>query len=392
MHILLHNFRINAFAGSVCNNCIAGICCFWSKSHCSISANILNVLSFTKYKFVLQHLASSLQQKMDQKAKPIGALGKLENIAVQLGLVQQTLTPAISKPHIVVFAADHGIAATGLVNPYPQEVTAQMVLNFVQGGAAINVLCRQHHIDLTVVDAGVATPFNKDLPIEHQKIRSGTFNYLNGPAMEKGEATVAMERGKAIVNKIFTHGCNTIGMGEMGIGNSSSAALLMHYYTQLSLESCIGNGTGATQEKLTRKFETLQQAATHHQLLLRAYSAPQLLETIGGYEIAMMAGAYVQAYQNNMVIVVDGFISTAALLCAHHLCPEILTHCVFAHCSHEQGHKAILQHLKAEPLLQLDMRLGEGTGAALAIPLLRSAAALLHEMASFESAGVSNKL
>ena len=339
-----------------------------------------------------QQLSSALQQKIDQKTKPIGSLGKLEDVAVQMGLVQQTLSPVVSKPHILVFAADHGIAATGLVNPYPQEVTAQMVHNFVQGNAAINVLCRLHKIDLTVVDAGVVSPFEDTLPIEHVKLRSGTFNYLIRRAMEVGEASLAMERGKALVNKIFSLGCNTIGIGEMGIGNSSSAALIMHYYTRLPLQNCIGNGTGVSNEKFAQKCETLQKVADHHQLLQRPLSAQQLLETIGGYEIAMMAGAYLKAYKNNMVIVVDGFISTAALLCAYHLCPEILTHCIFSHCSHEQGHRAMLQFLKAEPLLQLDMRLGEGTGAAMAIPLLNSAATLMNEMASFESAGVSNKL
>lgn len=337
----------------------------------------------------MSSLATTLQHLLDHKTKPIGALGRLEQLALQLGLIQQSTQPVIRQPHIVVFAADHGIAATGLVNPYPQAVTAQMVLNFVNGGAAINVLCRLHQLGLSVVDAGVAFQFEPTLPIIHAKIAAGTADYRQQSAMATGQVQQAITWGRAVVQQLTAAGTNCLGFGEMGIGNSSSAALLMHHYTGLPLEQCVGKGTGTNPEQYQQKLQTLQQVAHFHQLGSSPLPATALLEKIGGYEIAMMTGAYLQAADDGCCIVVDGFIATAALLCALQLQPAVRQHCVFAHCSHEQGHGAMLQWLQASPLLQLDMRLGEGTGAAMAIPVLRSACAILAEMASFESAGVS---
>ncbi|MFM2363793.1 MAG: nicotinate-nucleotide--dimethylbenzimidazole phosphoribosyltransferase [Bacteroidota bacterium] len=343
------------------------------------------------------HLQQQLQQKINNKTKPHGALGQLETMALQVGLIQQTLTPQIKKPTIVVFAADHGIAADGKVNPYPQAVTAQMVLNFVQGGAAINVFCKQNNIELVVADAGVNVVFDNNTPITHAKVAMGTADYSKQPAMTLAQTAQAIEKGAAIVEAIFNSGCNCIGFGEMGIGNTSSAALIMHYYTQLPLAQCVGRGTGANDVQLANKLHVLEQAVTLHQLINNSYSAETVLSKIGGFEIAMMAGAFVKAWQLNMIIVVDGFITTAALLNAKQLLQQqqadanILTHCIFAHCSGEQGHEKMLQHLQATPLLKLGLRLGEGTGAALAMPLLQAATAFLNEMASFESAGVSNK-
>lgn len=315
----------------------------------------------------------------------------LETIALQAGLIQNTLSPKIINPHIVVFAADHGVAATGLVNPYPQAVTAQMVLNFLNGGAAINVFCKQNHIALAVADAGVNVVFDKTLPIINAKIKMGTGNYVYENAMSLEEVNRAIEKGKNIVTAIAETGCNTIGFGEMGIGNTSSAALIMHHLMQLPLADCVGRGTGANDKQLQQKKETLEAVSNFHHLQKEAISVYELLSRIGGFEIAMMAGAYLQAAQQKMLIVVDGFIATAALLIAKAISEEILPFCIFAHASDEQGHQKMLQHLNAKPLLQLGMRLGEGTGAALAIPLIRSAVIFLNEMASFEAAGVSNK-
>lgn len=342
-------------------------------------------------------LQQQLLQKINNKTKPPGALGQLETMALQVGLIQQTLSPEIKKPTIVVFAADHGIAAEGKVNPYPQAVTAQMVLNFVHGGAAINVFCKQNNIELVVADAGVNFVFDSSTPITHAKIAMGTADYSITAAMSLAAASQAIERGASIVEDIFNNGSNCIGFGEMGIGNTSSAALIMHYYTQLPLAQCVGRGTGANDVQLTNKLHVLEQAAGLHQLTNNNYTAETVLSKIGGFEIAMMVGAFVKAWQLNMVIVVDGFIATAALFIAKHLLQQqqadanILSHCIFAHCSGEQGHEKMLQHLQATPLLQLGLRLGEGTGAALAMPLLQAATAFLNEMASFESAGVSNK-
>ncbi|RFM26615.1 nicotinate-nucleotide--dimethylbenzimidazole phosphoribosyltransferase [Deminuibacter soli] len=337
----------------------------------------------------MQTLQQQLQHKIDHTTKPLGSLGQLESIALQIGTIQQTLQPAITQPHIVVFAGDHGIALTGLVNPYPQAVTAQMVLNYLNGGAAINVFCKLNQVALKVVDAGVNADFDN---IQHPdfiqaKINKGTANYLQQPAMTAAELQQALEKGKAIVAGIAATGCNCIGFGEMGISNTSSAALLMHAFTQLPLEACTGRGTGASDAQLQQKLATLQQAYTIHQNNLQ--TPQQVLQAFGGFEIAMMTGAYLEAAAQKMVIVVDGFIATTALLAALQMQPEVQQYCVFAHTSGEKGHAQLLQWLKATPLLQLGLRLGEGTGAALAVPLLRAAVAFVNEMASFESARVS---
>lgn len=335
-----------------------------------------------------------LQHKIDLKTKPVGALGRLEEIALQVGQIQNTLSPQINKPHIIVFAADHGIAATGLVNPYPQAVTAQMVLNFVNGGAAINVFCRQYNIELKVVDCGVNYEFEdiaNSRKFINARVNNGTQNYLDGNAMTEREALYSIEKGKEIVQGITSAGCNTIGFGEMGIGNTSSAALIMSSILQLPVEDCVGRGTGVNDEQLALKIETLKKVHQLHQLNLLNENPLGLLTKIGGYEIAMMAGAYLEAAKQQMIIVVDGFIATAALLLAYKINNAVLGKCIFAHTSGEQGHEKMLRYLKVKPLLHLGMRLGEGTGAALAIPIIQSAVNFLNEMANFESAGVSKK-
>ena len=335
----------------------------------------------------MQQLHEALIEKVNQKTKPIGSLGRLEELAIQIGLIQQTTSPTIKNAHIVVFAGDHGIAATGLVNPFPQEVTAQMVYNFVHGGAAINVFARLHEINLSVVDAGVATEFPADLPIIHASIAKGTKNYLTDFAMSEHQAKEAIEKGREIVKRIHSSGCNTIGFGEMGISNSSSAALIMSNLLQIPIEACVGSGTGANIEQ---KLNTLKKVCQFHQIEFKSYTSVELLQRIGGFEIAMMAGAFLEAYSKGMLILVDGFIATAAFLLAYKTNSQIVSNAVFAHCSHEKGHATMLDYLHVKPILQLDMRLGEGTGAALAIPIIKSACAMINEMASFESAGISS--
>lgn len=350
----------------------------------------------------MQTLHASLTEKINTKTKPPGALGMLETLALQAGLVQQSVSPVLLKPHIVVFAGDHGVSASGMVNAYPQAVTAQMVLNFINGGAAINVFCKQHNIELTVVDAGVNYDFETALPIIHAKIRKGTNDYTNGPAMSIDEVKHAIQKGKNIVSDIHNTGCNTIGFGEMGIGNTSAASLIMHHYTRLPLVECVGRGTGLSDEQLAQKIKTLETTAQYHHIEKFDKSPHELLASIGGFEIAMMAGAYISAYELGMLILTDGFIATAALYCAIALLnmqstgevtlnneSELLRNCIFTHASGEKGHHNMLQKIAAKPLLNLGLRLGEGTGAALAMPLLQSAVNFLNEMASFETAGVS---
>lgn len=340
-------------------------------------------------------LKQQLRKKIDSKTKPLGALGQLEEIALQVGWVQQTLSPAISHPHIIVFAGDHGIAQTELVNPYPQAVTAQMVLNFLSGGAAINVFCRQHHITLKIVDAGVNHQWSEKVQHEdfiQSKIALCTCNYIDEPAMSEDQALKAIEEGKKIVNQVSKRGCNTIGFGEMGISNTSSASLIMSVLLQLPVQDCVGRGTGSSDSQLEIKKYVLQKVAEKHSLNRYTNDPINLLSIVGGFEITMMVGAYLQAAENRMLIVVDGFIATAALLVAYKISEDVLNYCVFAHGSDEQGHQKMLDYLEVKPLLCLGLRLGEGTGAALAIPLIQSAVAFLNHMSSFESAGVSTKM
>ena len=332
-------------------------------------------------------LAAQLTHKIDYKTKPLGALGQLEALALQMGLVQQTLTPTLTNPQLVVFAADHGVANSG-VSAYPQAVTHQMVLNFLAGGAAINVFTKQHGIGLTVVDAGVNHDFGEATGMVHAKAGPGTANFLAGPAMTAQQLAHCLQTAHQLVGQLAGQGCNVIGFGEMGIGNTTSAAALMAGLLQVPATQCVGRGTGLDAAGVARKAAAVQQAIDQHGPFATATEA---LLAVGGFEIAMLCGAMLSAAQHGMLVLVDGFIATAAYLCAHNLQPNIQHYAVFCHQSHEQGHALLLQHLKARPLLQLDLRLGEGTGCALAYPLLQSAAAFMHEMASFEQAGVSNK-
>ncbi|GAO45141.1 nicotinate-nucleotide--dimethylbenzimidazole phosphoribosyltransferase [Flavihumibacter petaseus] len=325
---------------------------------------------------------------IDDKTKPVGSLGLLEDIALQIGKIQLSDAPEIRKPHIIVFAGDHGIAATGKVNPYPQEITALMVENFLRGGAAINVFCRQNNIGLTIADSGVnadLSAWNNHPQFIAAKTGWGTNNYEDGPAMSFQETEQAIAAGRAIIDNIASTGCNTIGFGEMGIGNSSSASLLMAAMLHLPLEKTVGRGTGASDEQLRVKLDTLKQVMKKHQGVVTLQSPLKTLQYFGGYEIAMMTGAYLAAAKKRMVIVVDGFIATAALLVAREIDPEVTDCCIYAHCSGEQGHHRMLHHLGARPLLNLGLRLGEGTGSALAMPLIESAVRFVKEMATLSS-------
>ncbi len=330
---------------------------------------------------------AELQHRIDRKTKPPGSLGRLEALALQVGRIQKTTSPQLQHPAMLVFAGDHGITAEG-VSPYPSEVTAQMVLNFLAGGAAINVFCRQHGIALKVVDAGVASELPEHPELVQAKVRPGTRNFLHEPALTSEETAEALERGAALVQELRNVGSNVIGFGEMGIGNTSAAAALMQRLTGIPIADCAGRGTGLDDAGLAKKCEVLGNALGHH----ADVSEPlEVLATFGGCEIAMMTGAMLEAAQSGMLLLVDGFIASSAFLVACRMHPEIKDYAVFAHQSDEQGHRRMLEFLQAEPVLNLGLRLGEGTGAALALPLVQSAVAFLNEMASFESAAVSDR-
>jgi nicotinate-nucleotide--dimethylbenzimidazole phosphoribosyltransferase len=329
-------------------------------------------------------LEAALRHAIDSKTKPLGALGRLESLALQLGLVFGERTPRLREPQLMVFAADHGIAARG-VSAYPSDVTWQMVHNFLGGGAAASVLARQHGLALTVVDVGVAHDFAPQPGLLQAKVASGSADMTQGPALTEQQCRVALQVGRSAV---ADRPGNAVLLGEMGIANSSAAALLTARLTGRPLAACVGRGTGLDDAGLQRKLAVLQQAADRH---ADAAEPLDLLARVGGLEIAALTGAALQAAAERRVIVVDGYICSAAVAVAAALSPAVLQRCVFAHASAEPGHRALLDHLGAEPLLELGLRLGEGSGAALAWPLLESATRLLAEMASFDSAQVSRK-
>ncbi len=331
-------------------------------------------------------LEAALRRKIDTKTKPLGALGRLEDLALQVGLVRGSLAPTLTRPHIVVFAGDHGAAKAG-ISAFPQDVTWQMVENFLAGGAAINVFARANGIGLTVVDAGVAHDFGSRSDLVDAKVAPGTANYLEGPAMTAAQRDAAMAKGADIVRDLAADGCEVIGFGEMGIGNTAAASLITHCLTGATLEDCVGRGTGLDDAGLARKRALLGQALDRY--AGDRQDARAVLAQFGGFEVAMMAGAMLAAAQARLVVLVDGCICGAAALVAARLQPAFLDYAVFCHASAEPGNRAQLASFGAKPLVDLGLRLGEGTGAALAWPLLRAACAFLVEMASFESAGVS---
>lgn len=329
-------------------------------------------------------LAQRLQHKIDQKTKPLGSLGRLEELALQLGLILGSETPELRAPQMLVCAGDHGLAARG-VSAFPSDVTWQMVENFLAGGACVSVLARQHGIALTVADCGVRHDFAPRPGLIDAKVAHGTADAFNGPAMTAAQCDEALANGVRIVQGLPG---NALLLGEMGIGNTSAASLLLARLGELDIGDCTGAGTGLDAAALAYKTEVLREVLLKHP---QARTPLEALAAFGGFEIATLVGAVLQAAAERRVIVVDGFIASAAVLVAARLAPAVLQRCVYAHRSGERGHALMLAQLQARPLLDLGLRLGEGSGAALAWPLLVSACAMLREMASFESAGVSEK-
>jgi nicotinate-nucleotide--dimethylbenzimidazole phosphoribosyltransferase len=336
-----------------------------------------------KYKIepISSGIREDLLKKIDGKTKPVGSLGVLERIALQVGMIQNTLSPELNNPHILVYAADHGIAREG-ISPYCQEVTWQMVLNFLQGGAAINVFCCQSKIQLLIVDAGV----NYDFPHNHpklvrNKIKKSTENFLHRPAMSVKHTQKSIDTSANIVRSLYEQGCNIIGFGEMGIGNTASASALMSVMSDIPIEECVGREAGLDTYGVREKQKKLLNAIAKHgkpDTVLKAIS------TYGGFEIAQMVGGILQAAELKMIVLIDGFISTVAFLLAKAIEPDVKDYCFFCHQSSEHTHRRLLSLLDAKPLLDLEMRLGEGTGAAVAYPIIQSAVNFLNQMASFE--------
>ncbi|WP_025761443.1 nicotinate-nucleotide--dimethylbenzimidazole phosphoribosyltransferase [Dyadobacter tibetensis] len=337
----------------------------------------------------MNSLAQQLQDKIDRKTKPLGSLGVLETVAFQIASVQNSLDPELKSPHILVFAGSHGLASSA-ISAYPTEVTPQMVLNFLNGGAAINVFCRQHGISLKIIDAGVDFDFGSRSNLIDAKIAMGTRNSLMEQAMSSWEYALGLKRGADLVSKVALQGSNVIGFGEMGIGNTSAAALIMSKLLNIPIEECVGRGTGLSSQQMNEKVSILRRVIGRHQAV--PATAPEVMQAFGGYEMLMICGGMLEAARQNMLILVDGFISSVSYLCALNIMPEVANNAIFCHQSDEKGHKRLLEYLQATPLLNMGMRLGEGTGCAIAYPLLQSAVAFMNEMASFESAGVSTQV
>lgn len=334
------------------------------------------------------YLREVLKERIDLKTKPIGALGMLEQLALQIGLIQNSVSPRLENPSIVVFAGDHGVTEEG-VSAYPQEVTYQMVINIIQGGAAISVFCKQNELNMYIVDAGVNYDFPENLSgLINSKIRKGTRNFSKVPAMAIEEVNEAIDKGAAIVTELNNKGCNIIGFGEMGIGNTSSASALLNVISGIPIELCVGKGTGLSCDSLDHKINIIKNAIALHD---KQDSTLNILATYGGLEIAQMVGAILQAAEHKMIVLIDGFIATAAFLVAHEFESAVLDYSIFCHQSEEPGHKKMLEFLNVKPILQLDMRLGEGSGVAIAYPIIKASVSFLNEMASFKNAGVSQK-
>ncbi|MBV9491375.1 MAG: nicotinate-nucleotide--dimethylbenzimidazole phosphoribosyltransferase [Verrucomicrobia bacterium] len=332
------------------------------------------------------------QRRLDLKTKPPGSLGKLETAAVQLACIQRSLTPRVTRKRICVFAASHGVTAAG-VSAYPAEVTRQMVLNFLEGGAAINVLARHGAIELHVIDAGVDAGWPEALvgraDFFIRKARHGTRNFLNEPAMTATEREVALEAGREQARLAFAGGIQLLGIGEMGIGNTTAASALLAALLGMEARDVVGRGTGVSDQGLERKVDAVARALRRYRATCA--SAHDWLEAVGGYEIAAMTGLILEASALGLPVVVDGFIATAAAAAAFRLEPSCCGFCFFSHRSRERAHRAVLNALAVEPLLDLGLCLGEGTGSALAMHLIDAAAKVMCDMATFESASVSGR-
>lgn len=349
-------------------------------------------------------LREALQNKIDNLNKPKGSLGRLESLALQIGLIQQTLSPALNHPCHILFGSDHGIEREG-VSFSPREVTWQQMINYGRGGGGVNMFCRQHGFELLVVDTGVDYDFDKEqhAHIIDRKIAYGTRNFLHEAAMTAEEWKRALAIGAEMVDRCYAEGCNIISFGEMGIANTSPSSVLMHLLLNIPLERCVGAGSGLPSEGVRHKYEVLKAAvdnfkknrnidSSNNRNIEYSNNSDFVEETARyfmGYEMAAATGAMLRAAEKRMIILVDGFIMTACMLVAIGMNPEVKDFAVFGHCGDEGGHKLMLDAIGAEPLLHLGLRLGEGTGAICAFPIVQSAVNMINEMDNFAHAEIT---
>ncbi len=340
-------------------------------------------------------LTDIITQKIDNLNKPKGSLGRLESLAKQICLVQQTLTPILSHPCHLLMGGDHGIEREG-VSVSPREVTWQQMVNFTKGGGGVNMFCRQHGFQLRIIDMGVDHDLSDIQGIEHCKVAMGTNNFLYGPAMTDQQYWQAIDTGAAQVDQCADEGCNILCIGEMGIANTSPSSIWTSLFGNIPLDECVGAGSGLNNEGIQHKLHILQKCVRHYQewMAQQSYHDDQernrlTIRYFGGYEMVGAIGAMLRAAEQKMLIMVDGFIMTACMLAASRLYPTILDYAIFGHCGDESGHRLALQLMDAQPLLHLGLRLGEGTGALCAYPIIESAVRMINEMNTFDHANIT---
>ena len=334
-------------------------------------------------------MQAAIQEKIDNLNKPKGSLGRLEELAMQVCLIQQTLEPSLAHPCHLLLGGDHGIEREG-VSVSPREVTWQQMINFTRGGGGVNMFCRQHGFKLRIVDVGVDCDLSKFDGIIDRKIARGTKNFLYEPAMSEEEFNKTIQIGSDLVDDCIAEGCRVLSIGEMGIGNTSPSSIWMSIFGDIPLKDCIGAGAGLNNDGIRHKYEVLSKAVSRHQLYLSPLTSHLLpLRIFGGFEMIAAIGAMLRAAEQHLIILVDGFIMTACALAAIRLYPASQDYMIFTHCGDESGHKMMLDIINAKPLLHLGLRLGEGTGALCAFPIIDSAVRMMNEMNNFDNAKIT---
>lgn len=335
-----------------------------------------------------ESLRPAIQEKIDNLNKPKGSLGRLEELAMQVCLIQQTLSPSLEHPCHLLLGGDHGIEREG-VSVSPREVTWQQMINFTRGGGGVNMFCRQHGFKLRIVDVGVDYDLSAVDGIIDRKIARGTKNFLYEPAMTEEEFDKAIEVGAALVDDCIAEGCKVLSIGEMGIGNTSPSSIWMHLFGNIPLNDCIGAGSGLDSPGIRHKYEVLSKAVTCHERDTKYPDPIVTLRYFGGFEMIAAIGAMLRAAECHLVVLVDGFIMTACALAAIRLYPASHDYMIFTHCGDESGHRKMLDIVNARPLLNLGLRLGEGTGALCAFPIVDSAVRMINEMNNFDNAKIT---
>lgn len=335
-----------------------------------------------------ESMRAEIQAKIDNLNKPKGSLGRLETLAMQICLVQQSLEPKLTHPCHLLLGGDHGIEREG-VSVSPRDVTWQQMVNFTHGGGGVNMFCRQHGFKLRIVDVGVDHDLSGIEGIIDRKIAPGTKDFLYEAAMSEEEFNKAIETGAALTDECKAEGCNILCIGEMGIANTSPSSIWMHLFGNIPLDECIGAGAGLNAQGISHKSKVLNAAVERFKANCQQWDEAYAIRYFGGFEMVTAIGAMLRAAELHMLVLVDGFIMSACALAASRLCPEVLGYMIFGHCGDESGHKRMLALMNAEPLLNLGMRLGEGTGALCAYPIVESAVRMVNEMNNFRDAKIT---